>query len=459
MRNTTWDLLIHGGRVVTPDGVQRLEVGVADGRVAGLFEPGSLSNATERIDATGCYVLPGAIDTHTHAFWPLGPDRRSADTFAAAGRAAAVGGTTTMIDFVPRLGDESLRAAADRRMGEITGSPVDIALHPILDRADAAAIAEIPALIEAGLSSFKIYTTYDNRLEHGEVVRAMKTIHEHGGIAGFHAEDHDVLSQSLRETGSDRALPRFAASRPDWAESAAIARICQRAAELDATVYFYHLSGKTALAAVDAARWQGVRAHAETCTHYLARTDDVYREPDGWKYTITPPLRPGSSRIELWKAVADGRIDAIGSDHCAYLREEKTAAVTDFSAVPYGAPGIEARIPLLWSQGVAAGRITIEEFVGVTAERPARLFGLYPRKGVIRVGADADLVVLDPHASWTWPALPGSEGTDYTLYDGEQGTGLPIVTIAHGVVVARHGHATGAAPGGYLPQRIGDRHA
>src|SRR5690625_309495 len=407
MRTNSYDLVIRNGRVVTPVGVEELDIGIHGTRVAAIGAVGSLPGGLEEIDARGTYVIPGGIDTHTHAYWPLNGSRRSRDTFASAGEAAARGGTTTMIDFVPRVGSESLIEAADRRLAEIDGSPIDIALHPIIDELTDQTLREVPELISRGLSSFKIYTTYHNRLSHGDIGRAMLTIHEHGGLAGFHAEDHDVLSTALVEVQSagDLSLPHFPRSRPAWSESAAISRICQRAAELGAPVYFYHLSGNVALRAVEAARSQDIAVYAETCTHYLVETEEVFKSPDGWKYTITPPVRSAASREQLWRAVADGGIQAIGSDHCAYARNEKVSASEDFTSVPYGAPGIEARMPILWSEGVAKGRINVEQFVEITATRPSKLFGLHPKKGAIKVGADADIVLMDPKVEWEWPAL------------------------------------------------------
>ncbi|GIH65019.1 dihydropyrimidinase [Microbispora siamensis] len=454
-----FDLVVSGALVVAEHDIEVADLGVAGEKIAALAAPGTL-RGTRIVEARpGSVLVPGGIDTHTHIAWPIAEGVRSLDDFASATRAAAVSGTTTVIDFVPASGG-SLVAAARERMAEAASSVIDYTFHPVIARITPDRLREIPALVDEGLASFKIYTTYDDRLDDGEIRAVMTAVAEAGGLAGFHAENHDILEHAksavLAESGA--VIDRFPGSRPGSAESAAIGLVTHFARELGAPVYVYHVSGGEALSAIETARETGVLVQAETCTHYLVLDDSVYGRPDGWKYVITPPVRDAAAQDRLWDALRAGVLGSVASDHCAYGLEHKLPGAADFTALPPGAPGLDARVPLLWHHAVTRGRLGLRGFAEVSATGPARTFGMYPRKGVIRVGADADLVLWNPERQWTWPAFEAGWGSDYEPYEGMTGVGLPELTISRGRVVARDGRFTGSGGAGrFVPQRIDTR--
>ncbi|MBB5135418.1 dihydropyrimidinase [Thermocatellispora tengchongensis] len=454
-----FDLVVSGAVVVAEHDIEAADLGIAGEKIAALAAPGTLRGRRTIEARPGSVLVPGGIDTHTHIAWPIADGVRSLDDFASASRAAAVSGTTTVIDFVPAA-DGSLTAAAEARLAEAESSVVDYTFHPVIARITPRRLGEIPALVDAGMSSFKIYTTYDDRLDDAEIRAVMGAVAEAGGLAGFHAENHSILERAksavLAESGA--VIGGFPGSRPGSAESAAIGLVTHFARELGAPVFVYHVSGGEALSAIETARETGVLVQAETCTHYLVLDDGVYAREDGWKYVITPPIRDAAARDRLWDALRAGVLGSVASDHCAYGLEHKLPGAADFTALPPGAPGLDARIPFLWHHGVTEGRLGLRRFTEVSATGPARTFGLYPRKGVIRVGADADLVLWNPGREWTWPAFPSGWGSDYEPYEGMTGTGLPELTISRGRVVASDGRFTGdGATGRFVPQRIDTR--
>lgn len=427
------ETVISGGRVITEFEDGLFDIGLLDGRIASIGEPGSVRGTTS-IDARGCIVMPGGIDPHTHIQWPLANGNTAGDTFESATRRAATWGTTTIIDFVPGQ-PGSLLEAAHKRLEQASGSVIDYSLHPVVTRITPELMAEIPTLIEMGLASFKVYTTYDSRLESADIRRFIQVAGAAGGLPGFHAEHHalleDALVSAMAEGGT--GIGNFPSSRPGHTESASVREVTGYATEFGSPVYIYHVSGLDGLAEIERARAAGTDVRAETCAHYLIYDDSVYGREDGWKYVITPPIRSAEDRAGMWRALADGRLDAVASDHCAYSLTDKAAGFEDFTAMEPGAPGIASRMPLLWHFGVGAGLITEREFVTINSTRPAEALGLRT-KGRIAIGADADIVVWDPKLDWTWASgtAEASNGTDYDIYDGLSGRGRPRVTLSRG---------------------------
>lgn len=446
--------VIRGGHVITAHDEGEFDVGIADGRIVALGAPGTVV-APEIIDATDCIVMPGGIDPHTHIAWPFANGGTGHDDFASATERAAAWGTTTVIDFVPgRPG--SLLQAAEERLAQAALSVIDYTLHPVVTDLSRPRVPEIGELIRMGLSSFKVYTTYDSRLEVADIRRFIRIAAEAGGLPGFHAEHHALLEDALdaiRRSGTTE-IPRFPASRPGHTERASIREIVGFAEEFSSPVYIYHVSGMAAFDQIREARSVGVDARAETCAHYLVHDDTAYQRADGWKYVITPPIRTPQDRDGLWQAIADSDLNAVASDHCCYSRSDKAAGFADFTAMEPGAPGIGSRMPMLWHHGVAGGRISAREFVDINARIPAETFGL-AGKGAIAIGADADIVVWDPNATWTWrsddPAT--SNGSDYDIYDGISGTGRPRHTLSRGRAVFGP-LAADLVRGRFVPQQI-----
>jgi dihydropyrimidinase len=435
------DCVIRNGVLVSGSGQAALDVAITDGKISGLLQPGTEAPAHRTVDASHCYVLPGGIDTHTHVSWPLADGGRTDDGFANAGRAAALGGTTTIVDFVPPLGPEQrLIDAARDRIAEIeAGSPIDVALHPILNRCDAGILEDIPAVIDLGLTSFKMYTTYDDRVNDGQIWTLMQAIVAAGGLPGFHAENHDVLSESLNTlVAVGRTSVRdFPDSRPALAEATAIKTVAHMAHKLDSPVYIFHVSGREALAAIADSIRAGATVHTETCTHYLCFDDSVFAEDAGWKYVITPPIRAAQDRQELWHRMADDAITSVGSDHCAYCVTSKSAHPDDHRLTPPGAAGIEARTPVLWDLTVNHHRLSPSDFVRSSSENAAKALGMWPRKGALHVGSDADIVILDPQAQWSGARAMPASGQTFTLYDQYVGRGRARHVFVRGAQVVR----------------------
>lgn len=452
--DTRPEQVIRGGHVVTAHDEGAFDVGITAGRIVAIGAPGTVS-AEQVLDADGCIVMPGGIDPHTHIAWPFADGGTGHDDFATATTRAAAWGTTTVIDFVPGQ-PGSLLEAAERRLEQARKSVIDYTLHPVITELNAERIAEIAELITMGLSSFKVYTTYDSRMETADIRRFIRVASEAGGLPGFHAEHHALLEDALaatRRSGSTK-IPQFPMSRPGHTERASIREIVGFAEEFSSPVYIYHVSGMDAFGQIEEARSVGVDVRAETCAHYLVHDDAAYQREDGWKYVITPPIRSRLDRDGLWRAIADGSLNAVASDHCCYSLADKSAGFQDFTAMEPGAPGIGSRMAMLWNFGVGGGRLTNRQFVDINARIPAETFGLQ-HKGRIEIGADADIVIWDPNASWTWdttnPAT--SNGSDYDIYDGITGHGQPRHTLSRGRPVFGP-EATGTTHGQFTAQRI-----
>jgi dihydropyrimidinase len=449
------DLHISGGSVVTPSGISRADVVVRDGRIERIG-PDLEAGDARVMDATGLLILPGVVDVHTHLRLPDAehPDRFRQDTLAAA-----FGGTTTVLTFnnpgtgISEDGAASLMRGVEEFRTRTTGeSAIDYGLCAVLSGQQNDPIAELPALIAAGVPTFKAFMVYEFCLPDGDLERAMRTAARHGGMLQVHCEEPAIIDPLVADAlRHGRTACRFhALTRPSRAEGAATRKAIEMAGRADAPLYIVHLSCDEALEAVADAKARGEPVRAETCPHYLTFTDALYADPDEAeviKRVISPPLRSRSDVDALWAGLRDGILDVVASDHVPdRLDTEKRVPAQAFPQISNGAPGIETLLSVVYAEGVAKGRISVERMVDVLATTPARLFGL-PSKGALEASRDADLVIWDPAARRTLAQADLHHTSDFTPYEG--------VEVQGGLVeVLVGGRGVGESDGRFLKRRL-----
>lgn len=434
-------ILIQNGNIVTAHERWRGDIRCRDRRIVELgtglvAEPGE-----ERIDASGAYVIPGGIDPHVHLEMPF-MGTVSADDWESGTAAALAGGTTTVIDFVLPARDESPLAALAHWHEKARRATCDYGFHMSLTSWSERTPEYMRRCVqEEGIPSFKIFMAYRDTIGmgDGEILRALQAARPLGALVCAHAENGDVIAELQRELiAAGKTEPRYhALSRPAVLEGEATSRLLVLAKLAGSPVYLVHMSCREAVAALEGARATGQEAHGETCAQYLVLDDSVYEKPDfeGAAYVMSPPIRPAGHADSLWAGLRAGSVELIGSDHCPFNQAgQKELGRNDFRMIPNGAAGVEDRMALLYTHGVRAGRIDLQQFVALTSTRAAELFGLYPRKGTIAVGADADLVVWDPQATKTISSRTHHQRCDRNIYEGFAVSGLPAVVISAGVV-------------------------
>jgi dihydropyrimidinase len=433
------DFVIRGGTAVAPSGAARADVFVRGERIEAVGRVPEIPGLPV-IDASGLLVLPGAIDPHVH-FDDSFMNTTSVHNCETGTRAAAFGGVTTVIDFSnqPAGGTLSETLVAKFRAAE-GHAYIDWGVHPVITDPRPEVLDEIPEIVSAGAPTFKCYMTYrkEGLMVGDETIRVvLGRIAKAGGTLLVHAEDNDVVEAgiaALVKAGKTAAI-FHARSRPANAETGAILRLIDAARATGGRVFIVHLASADGLAAITAARAGGIPIEAETCTHYLVFTEEMLERPDGIKWICSPPLRPAAIRDELWRGVADGRIALVSSDDAAYSWRAKLMGEARFDKCPNGIPGVEVRLPLLFSEGVAKGRLTLERMVELVAAAPARVFGLAPRKGALVPGADADIVLFDPKARWRMGLDSLHMAADWSAYEGIEVTGRVVKVYARGELI------------------------
>ncbi|MBW4717591.1 dihydropyrimidinase [Saccharothrix obliqua] len=433
--------LVAGGLVVNATGAVEADVLVVGERVAALLAPGFPVEADEVVDATGKYVIPGAVDAHTHMEMPFG-GTFSADTFATGTTAAAWGGTTTIIDFAVQAKGASLLSTLDRWHAKADGNcAVDYGFHMIVSDVNDTSLKEMESCANAGVNTFKLFMAYPGVFyaTDGEILRAMARSREIGATVMMHAENGIAIDQLVaRALAEGRTAPvEHGLTRPPELEGEATSRAITLAAVTGCPLYVVHLSAAQALDAVGRARAEGRNVFAETCPQYLYLSLADLAKPgfEGAKYVASPPPRPAWHQAELWRGLRTNALSAVSTDHCPFcFAEQKELGRGDFSRIPNGIPGVEHRVDLL-HQGVVRGEIGLARWVEICSTTPARLFGLHPRKGVVAPGADADLVVYDPNARQTISAATHHMNVDYSAYEGFELTGKVDVVLSRGRVV------------------------
>lgn len=434
-------LLIRNAQIATHDRVFSGDVLAENGKITRIGEFLSAEYA-EVIDATGKYLLPGAVDVHTHFDLDLGFARAS-DDFHSGTIAAAFGGTTTIVDHMA-FGPQGCRLNHQVQVYHklASNAVIDYSFHGVVQHVDDTVLADMQSMRDdEGISSLKLYLTYDHRLNDEEVLQIFRRAKELDMTICIHCENHaavTLLRQQFVAEGKTE-VRYHPLSRPAEAEAEAVFRMLMLAKVAGSPrVYIVHLSSALSLEAVQLARHNGQQnILVETCPQYLFLDDHLYNDPkEGLKYTISPPLRKPADLQALWKGIETGRIDTIATDHCPFFfATQKQMGAQDFTKCPGGAPGVELRLPLLFSEGFMKGRLTLPQVVKLCCTRPAEIFGLAPKKGNIEVGADADLVLIDPDKSWTVTKNHLHETVDYTPYEGMELKGAISATISRGDVV------------------------
>jgi dihydropyrimidinase len=452
--------LIRGGTVVTAADLYRGDVLIVDEKIAAVGT--SLEGSVDRtIDAAGKFVIPGGIDVHTHLDMPFG-GTTSADDFESGTIAAAHGGTTSIVDFAIQYKGQTLRQAWEAWMKKAEGkAAIDYGFHMIITDLPESVEKEMDAMVAEGVTSFKLFMAYRGvlMLDDGSIFRAFLRTADNGGTICMHAENGDVIDVLVkRALAEGKTAPKHhALTRPARAEAEATHRAICLAEMAGVPLYVVHLSAAEALEQITVARDRGLPAYAETCPQYLFLSYANYEEPgfEGAKYVMSPPLRAKGNEERLWRGLAGNDLQAVSTDHCPFcMKEQKELGKGDFSKIPNGAPGIETRMSLLFDGGVVGKRISLNRFVELTSTSPAKIFGLFPRKGTIAPGSDADVVVFDPEKKHTLSAKTHHMKVDYNPYEGRQVTGAAETVLSRGRVIVEGGKFTGKpGVGAFLKRR------
>ncbi len=462
--------LIRSGTLVTDSASYAADVLIDGEKIVEIGEGLEVSDA-EVFDATGKLVMPGGIDPHTHFDLPMF-DTVSSDDHYSGHKAAAFGGTTTVMDFVP-LENGSLRdSVAEWQRKADPKAAVDFGFHMNITQLNETILAEIPLLLDEGITTLKVFTAYNGRLrlQDGEIFQVMRVAAEHGMLTMLHAENGDVIEILTAEAlAAGHKEPIWhARTRPAWGAVESVLRGIALAEQAHAALYVVHLNTAGGLDQIRYGRERGARLMAETCPQYLFFTSEYLERTDGAKWICSPPIRSAADNAALWGGLEDGSIQTVGTDHCPFFfngREAieyegqsvaipgKELGAEDFTKIPNGLPGVGDRMPVLWTTGVGAGKITPNQFVALTSTHAAKIFGLYPRKGALAPGSDADLVIWDAQRKVNYGVACAQQRTDYNLYEGWELTGYPEKVFLRGSLIVDEGSWYGKAGMGRFLKR------
>ncbi|CAK7036276.1 MAG: D-hydantoinase [Peptostreptococcus russellii] len=454
----TYDLLIKNGKIVTSGDCYIADIGIKNGKIKDISDEIALDKAKKVFDASGKVVMPGGIDVHTHLDMPFG-GTYSSDNFETGTKAAAIGGTTSIIDYAVQPKDKTLNETIDIWNEKAKGKAViDYGFHLAVTKLNDTTREELPKLLKNGFPSFKVFMVYDGmRLRDGELMEILKIAKDNDGLVCVHAENYDSINyriEGLLAEGKTEPI-YHAVSRPQKCEAEATNRAVKLAEMLDAPIYIVHVSNGEASDIITNSRKQGFKTMGETCPQYLLLSIDNYREEgfNGAKYVMSPPLRESFNQELLWDDLRLGDLQSIATDHCPFFMDQKRMGENDFTKIPNGAPGIEARMALIHHFGVNGGHISMERFVELTSSNPAKIFGMYPQKGTIAVNSDADIVIFDTDKEVTISIDNLHEEVDYTPYEGFKVKGYPIATFSRGELIAEDGEYVGDEGRGLLLKR------
>ncbi|MEN8173291.1 MAG: dihydropyrimidinase [Chloroflexota bacterium] len=448
----TSTILIKSGNLITATESYKADILIEGEKIAAIGQNLPADNA-EVIDATNKLIMPGGIDPHVHLALPMF-NTISSDDHYTGHKAAAFGGTTTVMDFIPQDHEtlaESVDAWHDLADDKVA---IDFGFHMNITRFDAAVGREIPSLLEAGITTLKVFTAYNGvlRTQDDEILQVMRIARDNGMLTMLHAENGDVIDLLVKEAlAAGKTSPEWhAKTRPAWGAVEAVLRACALAAQADAPLYIVHMNTAGGLDQLEYARQHGVKVMGETCPQYLFFTEENLKQPDGAKWICSPPMRSEGDNDGLWDGLTRGQFQVIGTDHCpffyngtqpiTYEGQEiaipgKELGADDFTKIPNGLPGVGDRMPVMWSEGVVKGNISANNFVAMMSTNPAKIFGLYPRKGALLPGSDADIVIWDPVKKITYGVDTAHHRTDYNLYEGWKLTGYPEKVYLRGKLI------------------------
>ena len=452
-------ILIKNGHIFTAVDSYVADILVDEGKIRTIGIDLAVQ-ADKTVDATGKYVIPGGIDPHTHLEFPFG-GTVSSDDFRTGTIAAAVGGTTSIVDFAVQQRGHALSEALEEWHQKAEGrAAIDYGFHMIILDLPESRLPELDDLVRQGVTSFKMFMAYLGAVmvDDSTIFRTMVRAANNGALVCLHAEHGHMIDVLVKEAlAAGNTAPKFhAITRPPTTEAEATHRAIRMAEVAGGPIYFVHLSCAEALQEVQAARASQKYVYAETCPHYLILDNSMYEQEgfEGAKYVLTPPLRDKWHQAELWKGLSRNDLQVVSTDHCAFrFSDQKTLGIDDFSKIPNGGPGIENRLSLLYTNGVASGLLDMNRLVELFSTAAAKLFGLFPRKGTIAVGSDADIVVFDPDEESVISAQTHHMNVDYNLYEGMRVKGVPQVVVANGQIVVEDGEYVGAAGDGRFLKR------
>lgn len=442
----TADLVLHGGRIVTPEGIVHGDLAISDGKIVSVGVP--ISDAQHHLSVDGKWIMPGGVDPHAHIEQMSGMGQWNADTFETATRSAALGGTTSVISFAAQAKGQSLKdTVSDYASRAARGAMIDYAFHiTVTDTSVNRFASDLSTLVQSGHRTLKVFTTYDIRLDDRALLHVLQLARQSGALVCVHAENDAIIAQARATlvAAGDTRPKDHAKSRPRIAEIEAIERVCRFAEHLDQPVMIFHVSTREGVQAIQMAKTRGVPVWAETCPHYLLMTEDVLDKPglDGAKWMCSPPQRTSDDQTALWDALESGALDLVSSDHAPYRFDEtgKLSAGPNagFHQIANGLPGLETRLPLLFDAMVTRGRGGPEQFAKITAEAPAAVYGLR-NKGSIATGKDADIAIWDPEKTVTYGADDLHDNVGYNPWEGYSITGWPEHIMLRGETLVKDG--------------------
>ena len=452
------DLVISNATVLGENGVYEAAIGVRAGKIAAITSPAEPPQGKEVLDASGKLVMPGAIDVHVHMELPVS-GMVSSDDFASGTVAAAFGGVTTIIDFAMQEdGGSLLTAVRKRRAAAEAKAAIDYGLHCAITDWSIKTRREMKRVVDSGVTSFKLFMAYDERgwsADDGMLFEVFEEAASLGAVVGVHAENpHLIRTFTRRALATGRkGTYLHALSRPNFTESEAVARAIYLASQSDARVYIFHMSTREACEIVEEWQARGYPVGAETCPQFLTLTNEIYKRRNGHLFATCPPVRTEDDNEYLWEGLESGTVQVVSTDHCTFTRQQKARWRGDFRKIPCGLPGVETLLPLMFTEGFLGGRISSATLVETLCSNPAKLFGLYPRKGTIRIGSDADLLIIDPAATKRITPARLHMNCDFSPYRGRDLYGFPMVTMLRGKIIQRDGRFLGRRGGGVFLER------